>query len=154
MKKSERRGQLLVNSELQLYLIFYAVIFGLVFVFANVLADRHFEQSLMEAIATMRKSEDLDYLRETVSQIRGMKTQITSVVSLIFLAVWAIQAYFMSHRIAGPVFKATRYLNEAVDPQKRYNLKFRKGDFFNELAEAINVAIPPPPGKEAPPEKD
>lgn len=147
----ERRSQLLVNRELQVYLIFYAVIFGVVFVIANILADHHFEQSLMIALSGLPKSDEMDYLRDTVGQMRSLKTQISTGVSLIFLAVWAIQAYYMSHRIAGPVFKATRYLNEVAEKGTKYNLTFRKQDFFVELAEAINKAIPPPEGSKPPP---
>lgn len=153
MKASERRSQLLVNRELQIYLIFYAIVFGVVFVIANILADHHFEQTLITALSGLPKSEEMDYLRDTVTQMRGLKTQISTGVSLIFLAVWAIQAYYMSHRIAGPVFKATRYLNQVAETGTKYNLTFRKQDFFNELADAINKAIPPPAGSQPPPEE-
>lgn len=153
MKGSERRSQLLVNRELQIYLIFYAIIFGVVFVIANVLADHHFEQHLLATLAGLPKSPEMDYIRDNVSQMRILKTQISTVVSLIFLAVWAIQAYYMSHRIAGPVFKATRYLNEVAETGNRYNLTFRQQDFFVELADAINKAIPPPAGAKVPNDK-
>lgn len=153
MKASERRQQLLVNRELQIYLIFYAIVFGVVFVLANILADRHFEESLMLVLGGLPKTEEMDYLRETVAQMRSLKTQITTGVSLIFLAIWAIQAYYMSHRIAGPVFKATSYLKEVAEGGKRYRLAFRKHDFFTDLAESINKALPPPAQADEPDKK-
>ncbi len=150
MKGSERRSQLLVNRELQIYLIFYAVVFGVVFVVANILADFHFEQNVMSLLGQLPKSDETDLVKDQLMQMRTMKTQVSTVVSLIFLSVWAIQAYYMSHRIAGPVFKATKYLNGVAESGTKYSLSFRKQDFFNELADAINKAIPPPAGAKIP----
>lgn len=151
---NERRSQFLVNRELQLYFIFYALIFGIVFTVAGILADYHFEQTLMLTIANLSKGEEMEYLRDSISQMRTLKTRIATGVALIFLIVWAVQAYYMSHRIAGPVFKATQYLREVAETGNRRTLAFRQHDFFLDLAEAINQALPPQPGTNKPGQDD
>lgn len=45
----------------------------------------------------------------------------------------------LTHRIAGPIFKMTRFLEEvADDPSKDGPVQFRKNDYFQELANAYN----------------
>lgn len=46
----------------------------------------------------------------------------------------------VSHRVAGPLVKLRRHLEEVgEDPSKDGQLKFREGDFFRELADAYNT---------------
>lgn len=61
---------------------------------------------------------------------------VTSFIILGFL-------FFFSHRVAGPLYHAVKYLNDvADDPKNIRQVKFREHDYFPELAEAINRAIP------------
>jgi len=51
----------------------------------------------------------------------------------------SVLSIFFTHKIAGPIYKVRRILDESVDsgvkPQK---IKFRKGDHFKEFAESFN----------------
>jgi hypothetical protein len=49
-----------------------------------------------------------------------------------------IGSAILSNRIAGPVFRAVRYVNAMADGKDADGLRFRKGDYFQELARAIN----------------
>lgn len=50
---------------------------------------------------------------------------------------------FFSHRIAGPIYHAVNYLNAvAKNPKSRRHIVFRDKDYFHELADALNRALP------------
>jgi hypothetical protein len=49
------------------------------------------------------------------------------------IVIWAL---FISNKIAGPFYRLTQMLNRA-DPYVK-NIKFRPGDFFPEVAEALS----------------
>jgi signal transduction histidine kinase len=65
---------------------------------------------------------------------------------LIILILWQvgftliafIACIFMTHRVAGPLFKLQKYLSGIRDGQFSGKLIFRKGDYFHEVAEDIN----------------
>lgn len=140
---TERRRQILVNPALQVYLLVYAGIFAIVFVGAVTIADVYFESSITQMLGTLAQSEDNRLVIESIERLRRLKTTIVIAVSASFLLVWMIQAYVMSTRIAGPIYKACKYLNELARTGKKNKLSFRQNDFFHELADAVNKALPP-----------
>ena len=48
---------------------------------------------------------------------------------------------FFSHKIAGPLYKLMRYLQDYRDGKAQDRLYFRKGDYFLELAEEVNLTF-------------
>lgn len=69
---------------------------------------------------------------------------INGTASLMFFIIWGI---FISHKIAGPLYRLTRFFadGDASNPEKK--LSFRPGDFFQEIPDTINKwrEEPPPP---------
>lgn len=65
---------------------------------------------------------------------------------LIILILWQfgftliafIVCIFMTHRVAGPMYKLQKYLSGIRDGQFGGKLFFRKGDYFHEVADDIN----------------
>lgn len=60
---------------------------------------------------------------------------------LAFTALVFVICIFQSHKIAGPMFKLRRYLDEIKNGQPIGHLFFRKGDNFQEVAEDFNEAM-------------
>lgn len=141
--ESERRRRILVNPALQVYLLMYAGIFALVFVGAVTIADVYFESSMSQLLATLEKTDQNAAVMESVERLRRLKTTIVIAVSASFLLVWMIQAYVMSTRVAGPIYKTCKYLLEVARTGKKNKLTFRQNDFYHELADAVNKALPP-----------
>jgi hypothetical protein len=139
----ERRNRILVNPSLQVYLLVYAGLLALIFIGGLLLTDYYFSTSVQELFAKMAENPQNAALIESIHRIEELKKIIVICVSSGFLVVWMIQAYVSSNRIAGPIFKATRYLTQVAKSGKATGLSFRKGDFFHELAEAVNKALPP-----------
>lgn len=55
-----------------------------------------------------------------------------------FTSLVFIICIFFSHKIAGPLYKTTKYLSEIRSEQNIKKLFFRKGDYFQELATEFN----------------
>ncbi|MBF0363321.1 MAG: methyl-accepting chemotaxis protein [Oligoflexia bacterium] len=60
---------------------------------------------------------------------------------LCFILVVFVICVFQAHKIAGPMFKLQRYLNQIAEGGSIQKISFRSGDHFTEIAEAINNAL-------------
>jgi len=58
-----------------------------------------------------------------------------------FVGLSFIFCIFFSHKIAGPIYKAKKYLRERRAGHTSDQLHLRKGDYFHELEEEINNTI-------------
>jgi signal transduction histidine kinase len=58
-----------------------------------------------------------------------------------FTALFFIICIFISHKIAGPMFKLQKFLSRVRDGQQYDKLYFRKGDYFPEIAEDFNKTL-------------
>ena len=59
----------------------------------------------------------------------------------LFIAFVFIFSIFISHKIAGPLYKLTQHLRNIRDTGEISKLTFRDGDNFPEIAEEINKTI-------------
>lgn len=48
---------------------------------------------------------------------------------------------WLSNKLAGPIVRLKEYFGDITNEGKFENLKFRKGDFFNDLPDVINSAL-------------
>jgi hypothetical protein len=62
-------------------------------------------------------------------------------VMVFLLPVFIVDTIKISHRFAGPVYSLRRALREIADGKPPRKLKFRKYDFWHELAEDYNAAL-------------
>jgi len=68
---------------------------------------------------------------------------------MVILSLWQIGftglvfviCIFFSHKIAGPLYKLVQYLRAVKAGSSKGKLTFRKGDYFQELAEEYNTTI-------------
>lgn len=61
-----------------------------------------------------------------------------SIWQLGFTLLVFILCIFLSHKIAGPMYKLQKFLHDVQDNGFNGRLFFRKGDYFQEVAEDIN----------------
>jgi len=59
---------------------------------------------------------------------------ITTLIAIVIIVGFGI---YSSHRIAGPIYRMCKHLKES-DPKDFSSVKFRKNDFFPELADSFN----------------
>ena len=62
-------------------------------------------------------------------------------IEFAFIGIVFVSCIFMSHKIAGPIYKLKKYLSEVREGGANYPLRFRKGDNFTDLAEEVNQTI-------------
>lgn len=87
----------------------------------------------------------VDNIASTSPELSAQLTDKKSSL-IVILVLWQlgftllafITCIFMTHRVAGPLYKLQKYLSSIRDGQFNGKLFFRKGDYFQEVAEDIN----------------
>ena len=69
--------------------------------------------------------------------------RVIAAISVIVGIILIVGGLIISHKIAGPIYRLQKEFNtmSSEKPVKLRNVKFRKGDFFPELAEAFNTLV-------------
>lgn len=60
------------------------------------------------------------------------------ICSIIFVTLGGV---FLTHRIAGPLHRLVLHLRKVAEGEKTGALTFRKGDYFQDLAESLNPLL-------------
>jgi methyl-accepting chemotaxis protein len=135
-----KRKKYIVNPRLQLALVIganaLAIIAAAVMITLAVTAKTHMENyvtglnltSNHPAIAVIAERE-AEFDRVVVAAI------------LIQFILFNVAAIFMSHRIAGPIHRLTRHLESVGEGGDPVDLKFRKDDFYAEVAVSVNKVM-------------
>jgi len=63
---------------------------------------------------------------------------ITVILQIAFFA-FIIYGFWLSNRIAGPLFRLKRHLDEVAEGKTDPEIQFRKNDYCSELAESFNA---------------
>ena len=139
--KPRKRARFLVLPSFQLKFMAYIVMFsgfGLSVLYASNLF--YFDRLISEGQA-MGLAPDHVYF-QFIEQQKSLLQSVFLTVSAIVFGGLIIAGLYMSHRIAGPVYRIQMYLQdfyETGDPGKQ--LKFRDRDFFPEIAELVNALV-------------
>ena len=78
---------------------------------------------------------------ENLAMIQHAITYKLFIRSLLLIFAIAIISVFISHRVAGPIYKFERIIGDLASGKKVEEFKLRKRDEFYELALAINNLI-------------
>jgi len=78
---------------------------------------------------------------ESLAVIKYAITSKIFVRSLLLIFAIAVISVFISHRIAGPIYKFERILEALAAGEKVHEITLRKHDEFYRLAQAINKLI-------------
>jgi hypothetical protein len=140
-KIPKKRQQFLINPAFQLSVIRQMLVLtGLVIGIFYAANFYHFWSLEAQGLALGLPPTHVffKFLREqqrTMDLIFG----VTALLTLITIVGFGL---FLSHRVAGPLYRLKQYLTEApVDADAQAPLKFRDGDYFPDVAEAINVRL-------------
>jgi len=60
---------------------------------------------------------------------------------ILSLVLTSVAGLFISHRIAGPIFRVYRHMNETMQHKSYKSIQFRKGDYLEDLAPIMNNAF-------------
>jgi HAMP domain-containing protein len=90
--------------------------------------------AVMQTLTTQLHGENLALVKHAITYRLFLRS------FLLILAI-AIISVFLSHRIAGPIYKFEQTIKECASGKNPKEIKLRKGDEFYELASAINNLI-------------
>lgn len=77
----------------------------------------------------------------TLQENRKTLLMLLGIIQLGFLGLIFVICIFISHKIAGPIYKLQKYLRGIREGGPITNLWFRNGDNFPEVAEEINETM-------------
>ncbi len=130
----QRRSIILIDRKFQLRFAFYVCswLFALSLIYPAIIYNL-FDFFLRYA--------SLDPNGPTVAAIQATRRELLSIViilQLVFLSVTFLLSIFLSHKIAGPIYKLKKFMNMAKEGNLNEALRFRKADHFKDVAEVYN----------------
>jgi len=131
------RVNYLINPPFQWMIIRWSLLVSLLNSLVFILACRAFFQRLIVAGIQLNLPADAPYFQV----LMGEKARLVLIFGLTtFISICMILGFgiYLSHRVAGPVFNLRRYLTENDPNGPLPDLKFRKHDFFQDLAADFN----------------
>lgn len=132
------RKQLVVDKSLQYsmikYLVLYSTSLSLIFLAILYYASNRF----IEKVAMM--SVDVDVMINLFDDVNYMALVFFVLILLISL-LSSYFSLFFSNKIAGPIYNISQVLDGNARNNTHNTIKMRKGDYFIELSEKINLLI-------------
>ncbi len=139
MELKNKRGQLLVNRNFQLSIIFWIFLLGLMIEIIFYTANLYFFTKLHNEATSAGLAPDNIFFQYLEAQKLFMnKVFLISTLLSALIISWG--GLYLSHKIAGPLYKLTKHLRSSslstIEP-----VHFRKGDYFPEIQDAFNELI-------------
>ena len=134
---SRKVSNYLINPKFQLTLIGYFFILSLNVIIVNYLGIYYFFYKFKlkgESIGLVDTHPFFLFINEQ-QNFMNWTFLITSLVTFLFLFVIGI---VVSHKIAGPIYRFCISLKKMSEEGKNSDIKFRDGDFFQEIASEFN----------------
>ena len=129
-----------VNPRLQLQLIFAANVLALISV-AMMTTLVFYNQSHIDSyMAILNLPKDHPFL-VAAAQRHANFLYMCVLIGIVQFAIFNATAIFVSHRIAGPLYRLERHLADVGSGKEPTDVKFRKGDLYQHLAEACNKVM-------------
>lgn len=130
-----RRRILLINRPFQLRFCVYvcAWVLALCFIYPLIVSN------LFDYFARYLA---MDPTHADIGTLFGTRKAVVSlliVTEAVFMLLTFLLSIFISHRIAGPVYKLRKYMDEFSKGNYNRKLFFRKKDYFPELADDFNL---------------
>lgn len=133
----KRRKILLIDKKFQLKFSFYVCswIFALSLTFPLIIYSLfdwiiHYSESYLGADSA-----------PMIEQVRSEVFLNLAFLEVSFVGLTFLISMFLSHKIAGPVYKMKKTFKESLLQPLDLPVKFRKGDHFQELADSYNELV-------------
>ena len=131
------REKILINPRFQLRMVLYTAILATICVGFLYLADLFFFYKFELAAKSLGLEKNYDF-SVFITQQRELRMKVFSAVAFVDFSLLLVAGVFISHRIAGPVFRICKALGELAGNPDTSEVLFRKKDFFPELSESFN----------------
>jgi methyl-accepting chemotaxis protein len=137
MAPKTRRRTILIDPGFQIRFSIYVVswIFVLSVIYP-VLIYQIFEHFVEFIIPTSHPA-----LMEAVDKEKSKIIVLLTLLHGLLMGIVFLLSIFLSHRIAGPIYKLKQFIHSALQGNFRTDLTFRKSDHFKELGEEFNILM-------------
>lgn len=131
------RKNFLINKPFQIRFISFMVIVGLVTLISTyaILLD-YFRE--LQGMATSSGLAENHPFRDLLRYQKDKLDIFFIYLAVINLTIITLSGVWMSHRIAGPIYRIVKNLRSPSFLKEGQRIISRKGDYFQELPEAIN----------------
>lgn len=134
------RRNFLINPKFQLSFLGYTVGVSVVTIGFFYAADAYFFwkfSQLGQGLGLPSNHVFFQFLDEQKST-KNFYYGVAAGIAVSFLTVWGL---LLSHRVAGPLYRLRKHATAVANGETRSDVRFRKGDFFQEVAEAYNLQM-------------
>ena len=131
-----KRRIYLVNPKFQLKFTFYICFF----VFIASAIYPYMIYGIMESFIEFAQSHSPDAI-ENITEQRNSLIFVLVLCQLGFIGLTFVVSIFLTHRVAGPLFKLNKFFAAIRDGGDNGKLYFRKGDYFQDVADGYNEAV-------------
>ena len=139
MGNSTKRKIFIINAEFQFK--FSLIVCSILFIAS--LIYPYFIYEFIELVAKqVTQASELSELQNINFEELG--TSVASLLIIIqigFIALTFVVCIFVSHKIAGPMYKLCNYLEDIRNGGLSQELYFRDGDYFQEVAAELNETL-------------
>jgi sensor histidine kinase YesM len=132
-----RRRLFLINKQFQLRFAFYVCSWIIALSLAYPLIISTLFDSFIRYLALDPLGPALTHLEKSREEFLSL----LAIMQVVLVAVTFFLSIFLSHKIAGPLYKLKRYFQEARDGNIKQKLSFRKRDYFLELVPEYNAMM-------------
>lgn len=137
MKMTDGRKKILINPKFQFAFMGYMVVTAMVMIGIFYGANAYFIDEFREMGRSVGLAPDHVFFEFLSEQDRKLTLFFGVSAGVAFLSL-CLAGLFMSHRVAGPLYRLQRYMQDIKDGKDVGDVKFRKRDFFPELADGMN----------------
>ena len=134
------RRNFLINPKFQIAFMGYTV--GIAFATIAVfwLADFYFFTKFRHIGQSLVLSKDhvfFQFIREQENS-KNLIYLSAALISFVGLSFWGL---FLSHRVAGPLYRLCKHFSSVAKGETLDDVRFREGDFFPEVADGFNLQM-------------
>lgn len=134
-KKFKKRFLYLINPKFQLTMIGYSVLLAFSIILVIYFFQGHYYNHMVNVGVELGLEKGHPFYQIIAEQKEVMDKFYTIMSLVIFVLVFIIVTY-ISHQIAGPMYRLKMYFDKKEMGDRP--LAFRKRDFFQEIPESIN----------------
>lgn len=137
---SEGRKNFLINPKFQFSFMGYTLAIAVMTIALFYCADMYFFwkfRQLGQGLGLPSNHVFFQFIDEQRSS-KNAYYAVTAAFSVAVLSVWGL---LLSHRVAGPLHRLRKHCISVAEGETHVDVRFRKGDFFPEVAEAYNLQM-------------
>lgn len=140
MSLQDKRTKFIINPGFQWRFIIYMTGIALIILAISYFSNQFFFSEFEKLADQMHFPSEHPY-REFLSIQKAKLHSVFATAAIITIFFMIVASAYYSHKIAGPIYRIIKSLNEISSTRNQKEIVIREDDFFQELPDAINKAF-------------